>query len=1226
MTVSRERVGPYRVESELGRGGMGVVYKAYREGTKHPVALKLATDRASSGAASVRIERHTLARLRHPDIVAIHDHGEHEGLPWIAMEFLEGHTLDQWLGGRSASTTMSEFVVDAASSSSSPPEEFDPGATLDELPPLGEYQGLPATLTHEELVARMALVQRCCGALSYLHGEGVVHRDLKPANIFVRHDGSPVLVDFGMVQRFPAGGPREELALAEGPAGGSLEYAAPEQLQGGLIDARTDLYALGCIIFHMVTGRAPFMGSLHALIRQHLHTVPPRLRHLRPDLPEGLELLVSELLEKRREDRVGSAAGVAHRIEEVFAELAPDGSSAPHRRWLFRPALVGREHELQQLVQALSRHSGTALAIVGEPGIGRTRLVAEAAAQARQVSLRVSKGACLPTFEGAGAGGLRRPLEPLRPLLLAVADHCRQHPEAREELLPGSHANVLATVEPALTALGGERAPPVQSTNAARVRLLAWLRQCVVAWCQVQPVLLVIDDVHWADDLTEAFLAALVAEEPIPGLHLLLSSRPPLSEDLAAGTETVVLGPLRDDAIEAMAAGMLGMQEVAPGLGRLARQIARGRPLVLAELLHAAVELGVLHPTVEGGWAFDASAWSDGDALPKDAQGLLTTRIERLETTQRTIVEFLTRAYCPLSLSQLHTGTQLPEDLVYAALPPLMAHGLIDAHASGGIVATRQVVELEGKWAPDPAVHRRLAELLARTEPPDAGLVAEHWLRAGDPEAAWAWLIEAGIAAFESGDARQTKASLERALSHRSLEETRARLGPEVAHRLVRALLPSYVHLAEYDRAEDLASSQLSRLGHRLRRGRLGTAVQLLVDLTGLAWSQLRPPQPWTEDQAADGHAAMGLLSTLAAGHIGQARMLSAMASILASYRLSMRCRPGEEELETLAYYGLILGMMGFEKGSRRVLDRAYRAADAQPDRDRALVYAFDSLVALCRCNWAHFDHIVRPGLEAAHRSGTMREITYLHMNAAAAAVERGTPQMVLEDLPEAVRIAATYGYALQHSIMLSHRAHLHVLAGELQEARALLANLDDNNDEVHHGLQRGAAAVLLAIAEEDRPAARTALEVLDPLVCDRANRNPGLVIPAWRAAEGWLWLAEGSSDDERDHAHLRAMQMAKALRSVSRTNPAAVPLHAYLLARAALLSGNTRRAVRSLREALAKAQTLGLSECEATVRCMLARPPLGPAPHELDLARSICQERGLHWPLLGIPHTGKLQ
>jgi len=1113
----------------------------------------------------------------------------------------------------------------AAASIGSPyPDALDPNATLDELPPLDENPEPAGTLTHEELVARMGIVRQCCGALSYLHGEGVVHRDLKPDNIFVRQDGSPVLVDFGMVQRFPAGGPREELALAEGPAGGTLAYAAPEQLRGALVDARTDLYALGCIIFLMATGRAPFLGDLSSLIRQHLHTAPPRLRKLRPELPEGLELLVCELLEKRREDRLGSAAGVAHRLAQLFPELATAANTVPPRRWLFRPGLVGREPELKQLVRALSRREGASLAVVGEAGLGRTRLVAEAAAQARQVGLRVSKGVCQPTFGDATAGGLARPLEPLRPLLLAVADHCRQNPGARDELLPGSHAHVLATVEPALAALGGEHAPPVQSTNAARVRLLAWLRDCVARWCQVQPVLLVIDDVHWADEATEAFLAALADEEPIAGLNLLLSSRPPLSEDLEAGAEVMELEPLDDADIEAMVAGMLGMREVPPSLDHLARQIARGRPLVLAEFLHSAADLGVLRPTVDGDWTFDAVAWSDGEALPQNAQGLLAARIERLRPANRALVDLLARARCSLSLTQLQRGTELVEDALYAALPPLLAQGLIDIHDSGGVVVTQPVAELERTWAPDPSAHRRLAQLLAEAEPPNAGLIAEHWLLADDPEEAWEWLIRAGIAAFEAGDARQTRASLERALAHRSLEETRARLGPVTANQLVRALLPSYVHLAQFDRAEELASGQLALAGHRLRRGRLGTVVQLLSDLVGLAWSRIRPPRTWSEAEAIDGHAAMNLLSMLSAGQIGQARMLSAMASILAGYRLSMRCRSGEEQLETLAYYGLILGMMGFERGSRRVLDQAYHTADAQPDRDRALVYAFDGLVALCRCNWAHFDHIVRPGLEAARRSGTLREITYIHMNAIAAAVERGAPKMVLEDLPEAVRIAGTYGYALQHSVILSHRAHLHVLAGELGEARSLLASLDGTSDEVHHGLQRGAAAVLLAIAEADRPAARGALEALDPLVCDRANRNPGLVIPAWRAAEGWLWLAEGANGDERVHALERAAQMSKVLRAVARTNPAATPIHGYLLARAALLSGDTHRATRSLREALPLAQGLGLAECEATVRSMLAQPPLGSAPHELDLARSICEERGLKWPPLGVPHAGE--
>ncbi|MFN7972960.1 MAG: serine/threonine-protein kinase [Acidobacteriota bacterium] len=247
----RERFGPYRTIERLGRGGMGVVYRARHDASGREVALKTVALPDATLLGAMRREIEALAEIRHPGIVTILEVGVDEGTPWYAMELHEGKTLH----------------AHARS-------ERDAGSIVDLL----------------------TIVRRICPALAYLHGEGMLHLDLKPANILVRPDGRPLLIDFGLAVPLSGGRAREALtthALLQGTAA----YMAPEQTAGESLDARTDLYALGCILFELLTGSVPFASPsrIEMMERRRIEDPPPPSA-LRAGLPAVLDRLLLGLL------------------------------------------------------------------------------------------------------------------------------------------------------------------------------------------------------------------------------------------------------------------------------------------------------------------------------------------------------------------------------------------------------------------------------------------------------------------------------------------------------------------------------------------------------------------------------------------------------------------------------------------------------------------------------------------------------------------------------------------------------------------------------------------------------------------------------------------------------------------------------------------------------------------------------------------------------------------
>ncbi len=272
--LTGKQLGPFRIVSPLGEGGMAAVYKAYQPGTDRYVALKVLPSFYAADPQYVERftrEAHLIAGLEHPHILPIYDFGKAAGYTYLAMRLVEGGTLTQ----------------------------------------LMQRGAVP-------LAAQRQILVEVGDALDYAHAHGVIHRDIKPGNILLDGHGHCLLADFGLAKVVVG----TAHLTGSGALMGTPAYMSPEQCLGEAIDARSDVYALGVVLFEMATGQAPYSAETPVgVILKHVHDPLPQPRALNPALPEAVERVLLKALAKNRDDRYPSAGELARAFRAATAHL-----------------------------------------------------------------------------------------------------------------------------------------------------------------------------------------------------------------------------------------------------------------------------------------------------------------------------------------------------------------------------------------------------------------------------------------------------------------------------------------------------------------------------------------------------------------------------------------------------------------------------------------------------------------------------------------------------------------------------------------------------------------------------------------------------------------------------------------------------------------------------------------------------------------------------------------
>jgi hypothetical protein len=722
---------------------MGVVYEAVELALERSVALKvIAPELASDPGFRERFvaEARVAASIDHPNVLPVFGAGEDDGVLFLAMRFVAGDDLGTLV-----------------------------------------RRGGPLTPARAA-----AIVVQVGAALDAAHGRRLVHRDVKPANVLVAAGDHAYLTDFGLVRDLDvtAGRTRTGVVL------GTPDYVAPEQIRGEAIGPWTDIYALGCVLFFALTGRVVFaLDAPEAKLWAHLSEPPPAPSALRDGVPPALDDTVRRALAKSPSVRFASASALGAAALEATSQAKRVArrddlaATAPGRRVLgdgraraeefpmpaplrARDLLIGRTDELAAVVRAVradGKGRARVVLVTGEAGIGKTSLVARAAADAGAVC--VLYGRCD-----------EEPLGPYQPFAEALRDLLAGAPRLRVDPALASHFAELARILPELGEAAG--APG----DGDRHRLFEGVAALMGA--AGDPLLFVLDDLHWADGPTMVMLR-YVLRRARGALVVLATSRD--AADAGGALADLVVDLRRDEALErirlagldvAATEELIAMRIGAapdPELVRRTHARTAGNPFFIDQLLRAAPDARV----------------------PEGIKELIAQRVTRLTPAAAETLRVAATVGAEFELELLERLVGGREQAVAAVDAALATGMVVEATGVAGRFAFVHALVREAIYEGMSAtrresLHQRIGEVLESFHDPRAAALAHHFLQArhvAGPDRAARWAIAAAEAAAGALAWEQEVAHYETAL--RVLDEagslddaTRGRILLALADRL----------------------------------------------------------------------------------------------------------------------------------------------------------------------------------------------------------------------------------------------------------------------------------------------------------------------------------------------------------------------------------------------------------------------------------------------------------
>jgi class 3 adenylate cyclase len=744
------------VRSFLGEGAKKRVYLAHDIKLDRDVAFALIKTDGLDADGIVRVRREAQAMGRLGDnahIVTIHDTGDEGGAPFIVSQLMAGGSVQDLL----AKAEKHRLAPDIA----------------------------------------MKIGEQICAALQHAHGRGIIHRDLKPGNVWLDSEGNAALGDFGLAIAID----RSRMTMA-GMMVGTVAYMPPEQALGRTPDARSDLYALGAMLYEMVAGRAPFLGDdAVGVISQHINTKPLDPTWHNPQCPKPLEALILRLLAKSPDERPASATDVAQELRRILdrSTVEPPPSAEPQPigdlRGLNWGVFVGRREEMEQLKTSLEEAlsgKGSLSMLVGEPGIGKTRLAEEFGVYAGLRGAQVLTGHC---YEGEAS-------LPYRPFVEALRQYTRSRPDAelRTQLGPGAPEMAALVSEIRQRFPDIEEAPKLDP-EAERLRLFESVTEFLHNASTAQPLVLHLDDLHWSDKPSLLLLQHLAQRSARDRLLVLgayrdveLDRSHPLSEALGAlrrlpNYRRVLLRGLAQQTVHDLLTAIDPSEEGAAARQALSAalyQETEGNPFFIREVLAHLIETGkIVHE--DGRWVGRVTSVSEL-GIPEGVREVIGRRLSRLSdgcNRMLTVASTMTGGFSwealkainnvaqPSSAADAPTEAQLLDLLEEALAAQLIAErkGELSDTYDFTHALIRQTLYEELSGPRRVLLHRQIGEALEKlyatnidTHLPE---LAHHFYQAapgGDVQKAIDYATRAGVRALELYAWEEAAGHYERAL------------------------------------------------------------------------------------------------------------------------------------------------------------------------------------------------------------------------------------------------------------------------------------------------------------------------------------------------------------------------------------------------------------------------------------------------------------------------------
>jgi len=580
--ISTTLANRYEILGELGRGGMGVVYRARDPRLNREVAVKLLPAKDLTPDLEERFQREAqvVAQMDHPAIVPIYDVGRDEGSLFFVMPVASGTNLLRLI--RDQSLRLGDVV--------------DLGIQVAE-------------------------------ALDYSHSRGVVHRDIKPANVMVtREDGAAIrirVMDFGLAHAVT-----ESRLTKTGTLVGTVAYLSPEQVASRAFDGRSDIYSLGVVLYECLVGEPPFTGEVQSILYRIVHEIPQPPRALGAEIREELQDIILRCLEKDPAKRPQKAVQVADALRRHRASLASDEfrlSVVPSAsRVLQRPSLsifIGREKEFAELQRRLN----AALAgdcqfavVAGEPGIGKTRLLEELKNLAFARKIRVLYGRFVEqdrsfSYQGfcelvqdsfrardaTGSSAERPDFSDLAADLIALFPQLSEIGELRSAVSGDSRIAVSAE----------------EKKVEDRIQIFELLARTLTRIAAGKPLVLILENLHGAEVSIEALQYIVRRLGPTPTLivgsyrQTETDKRHPLTRMLDSFVDdprfvSVTLPPFSPSEHRSLVETLVGAPRVSDELARRLRDATEGNPFFTKELIRSLVESGGIAKDDTGAWSF----------------------------------------------------------------------------------------------------------------------------------------------------------------------------------------------------------------------------------------------------------------------------------------------------------------------------------------------------------------------------------------------------------------------------------------------------------------------------------------------------------------------------------------------------------------------------------------------------------------------------------------------